>query len=125
MTMTDVRYPVVVAGGVPVVAAPQEIDITNAAGLREVLLDLIPGHAAVVIDMTQTQFCDTAGLHVLVMAHKRALTEGCQVRLAMPGGPVLRILTITGIDRVIPRFTSLEDALAAPAAPAGRRPPTG
>ena len=107
------------------VAAPQEIDITNAAGLREVLLDLIPGHAAVVIDMTQTQFCDTAGLHVLVMAHKRALAQGCQVRLAMPGGPVLRILAITGIDRVIPRFTSLEDAMAAPAAPGARRPPTG
>lgn len=122
--MPDLRYPVVMAGGVPVVAAPQEIDIANAGGLRETLLDLLARHAVVVIDMTQTQFCDTAGLHVLVVAHKRALAQGCEVRLAMSGGPVLRILTITGIDRVIPRFSSLEDALAAPAAPA-IQPPTG
>jgi anti-sigma B factor antagonist len=111
--MPDARYPVTMADGVPVVAAPEEIDITNAPELSEALLDLhAQGHAVIVIDMTQTQFCDTAGLYVLVTGHKRALAEGREVRTAITGGSVLRILTITGIDQVIPHFDSVEDALA-------------
>jgi anti-sigma B factor antagonist len=113
--MRDARYPVTMAGGIPVVVAPEEIDITNAGGLSATLLDLATqGHAAIVIDMTRTQFCDTAGLQVLVGAHRRALAGGHEVRAAISGGSVSRILAITGIDRVIPQFTSVDDALSAP-----------
>ncbi len=34
--------------------------------------------------MTRTQFCDSAGLGVLVRAHKQALAEGGELRLVMP-----------------------------------------
>jgi anti-anti-sigma regulatory factor len=36
--MPDDSFPVEVIGGVPVLAAPEEIDITNAEPLREALL---------------------------------------------------------------------------------------
>ena len=36
--MPDARFPVEVVRGVPVVAAPEEIDITNAEALRAALL---------------------------------------------------------------------------------------
>ena len=36
--MPDDRFPVAVVGGVPVVAAPEDIDITNAEALRSALL---------------------------------------------------------------------------------------
>ena len=36
--MPEASFPVEVASGVPVVTAPEEIDITNAAGLRAALL---------------------------------------------------------------------------------------
>jgi hypothetical protein len=32
--------------------------------------------------------------------------------LVIPGNAVLRVFTITGIDRIIPNFMSLEEALA-------------
>ena len=32
--------------------------------------------------------------------------------LVLPGNAVLRVFTITGVDRIIPNFTSLEEALA-------------
>ena len=61
--MPDARFGVEVVGGVPVVAAPEEIDITNASGLQTALLDAAArGPATLVVDMTRTQFCDTAGL---------------------------------------------------------------
>ena len=70
------------------------------------------GQGTLVVDLTRTHFCDTAGLHALVSAHKRAQTEAGQVLLVIPDPGVLRIFAITGLDQVIPNFTSLEEALA-------------
>jgi anti-sigma B factor antagonist len=110
--MPDDRFPVEVVRGVPVVTAPEEIDITNAAGLRAALLESAAhGPGTFVVDMTRTQFCDTAGLHALVGAHKRAQAQGGEVLLVITGAAVLRIFAITGLDDVIPHFTSLEEAL--------------
>jgi anti-sigma B factor antagonist len=121
--VTDVGFPVEVISGVPVVKTPGEVDIGNADGLRSALLQAAGlGHGTLVVDMTRTQFCDTAGLHALVAAHKRAEAEGDRVLLAVQGAAVLRIFAITGLDRVVPLFTSLEQALAE-ASPAGPSDP--
>jgi anti-sigma B factor antagonist len=117
MQMPDVGFTVELIRSVPVVAAPEDIDITNAAGLRTALLQAASlGNGTVVVDMRRTQFCDTAGIHALVGAHKRARAEGGQVLLVGGGDAVLRIFSITGLDRVIPYFSSLEQALAQPPA---------
>jgi anti-sigma B factor antagonist len=99
--------------GVPVVTAPEEIDLTNVPGLRAALQEAAAGGSpALVVDMTGTRFCDSAGLRVLVDAHKRAVAEGGAVLLAVPAAAVLRVLEITGIDQVIPHFASLDEAVA-------------
>jgi anti-sigma B factor antagonist len=117
--MPGVGFPVAVVRGVPVVTAPEEIDISNAAALRAALLEgATYGRGAVVADMSGTQFCDSAGLHVLLRAHKRAQAKGDELLLVIPTTIVLRVFAITGIDRMIPNFSSLEDALAAHLPPA-------
>lgn len=111
--MPEASFPVEVIGGVPVVAAPDEIDAANVARLRAALLDAAAhGTRTLVVDMTRTQFCDSSGLNVLVCAHQRARTEGGEVVLVIAAAAVVRILALTGIDRVIPQFTSLGEALA-------------
>jgi anti-anti-sigma regulatory factor len=82
--MGDGRFPFEVVSGVPVVAAPEEIDITNAPELRSALLD----------------------------AHERAQAEGGQLLLVIPAPAVLRVFALTAMDRMIPNFTSLDQALA-------------
>lgn len=111
--MSDISYPVEMISGVPVVTASAEIDITTADQLRLVLLEAAAhGHTTVVVDMTRAQFCDSAGLSVLIRAHKRALEDGGELRLVMPaGGVVFRIFTLTSLYRFIPRFGSLQEAL--------------
>jgi anti-sigma B factor antagonist len=110
--MSEVSFPVRLEGGIPVVGAPEEIDITTAGLLRTTLLAAgADGRRTLVVDMSGTHFCDSAGLNVLVRAHQRAETEGCEVRLVMSGTDVLRIFVVTGIDRVIPIFASLAEAL--------------
>jgi anti-sigma B factor antagonist len=61
--------------------------------------------------MSQTQFCDSAGLNVLVRAHRRAQARGSAVLLVISGDAVLRIFAVTGIDQLIPNFASLEEAM--------------
>jgi hypothetical protein len=65
----DNRYPLMI-NGVAVVSAPVEIDIANAEQLRAVLLEAgRRGHGTVVVDMTRTRYCDSAGVSALVAAH--------------------------------------------------------
>ncbi len=111
--MPEASFPVDVVNGVPVVTAPEEIDVTNAGRLRSVLIEAsASGSATLVVDMSRTQFCDSAGLNVLVRAHQRAEALGGQVRLVIATTDVRRIVTVTGIDSVIPSFPSLAQALA-------------
>ena len=66
-----------VVSGVPVVAAPEEIDITNAGALRSAVLEAAAyGHGTLVVDMTVTRFCDSSGIHTLLAAHQRVQPEG-------------------------------------------------
>jgi anti-sigma B factor antagonist len=111
--MPEIRYPIKMVRGVPVVTAPEEIDGTNAGRLRAALLRSAGrGHATLVADLSATEFCDTTGLYVLVRAHKRAEAEGGELRLVIPqAAAVLRVFTVTGVDGVIPICASLEEAL--------------
>ena len=128
--MPGIRNPLMI-NGVPVVAAPAEIDVTTARQLRTVLLrSASRGHPTIVVDMTRTRFCDSAGLTVLVRAHRRTLADGGGLRLVMPAdGSILLIFAITGLHHIIPLFDSLDEALALrPAAvirPVRPRPPAG
>jgi anti-anti-sigma factor len=109
--MRDDRSPYEVVNGVPVVAAPEEIDVTNAPDLRSALqVAAADGHGTLVLDMTQTRFCDSSGIHTLLDAHKRAQSEGGGLRLVIPDPSAVRIFTITGVDRVIPSASSLAEA---------------
>ena len=113
--MPDTSFSVEMVSGVPVVVTPEEIDITNAGGLRTALLEAAGrGPGGFVVDMSRTQFCDTAGIHALVAAHKQARDDGREVRLVVTSASVLRIFAITGFDQVISSFSRLDQALAAP-----------
>lgn len=126
--MPDIRYLRKMTGGVPVVTAPAEIDFSNANQLSAVLLDTATrGHATVVVDLTGTRFCDSYGVRTLLRAHKLARADGGELRVVVPAdGAVPRIFAPFCMDRLIPCFASLEEALdQAPAAANPRRDDRG
>lgn len=111
--MHDGRFPVEVLNGVPVVAAPDAIDITNAEDLHSALLEAAAhGHGTLVADLTLTQFCDASALRALLAAHNRARAEGGEMLLVTGSAQVLRVLSITCTDRIISPCASLEEAFA-------------
>ena len=110
--MPEISFPVEVIEGVPVVTAAEEVDLANAGLLHEALGEVAGrGHVLIVVDMSRTRFCDSAGLNALVAADRRARAEGGEVRLVVTGEPVLRVVKLTGVDRVLAVYASLEEAL--------------
>jgi len=111
--MSDAQCPIEMIKGIPVVTAPEEIDSSNAGMLLlAVLTSAEHGYATYVVDMTRTEFCDCAAVNVLILAHRRALAEGGELRLVIPRVAVLRAIPMGGVDHPIPSFSTLEDALA-------------
>jgi len=70
------------------------------------------GAAGLVADLTPTTFLDSAGVTALVRAVRRASATDATLRLAVTAQPVLRVLSLVGIDRLIQVYPSLADALA-------------
>jgi anti-sigma B factor antagonist len=110
--MPERQFEIREIGGLPVVSAPEEIDIGNAAQLRSALVSAAAGHPTIVVDLSSTEFCDSSGLNVLVRALRRAQDDGGEVRLVATTAPVLRILAVTGVGTVFSLFASLAEALA-------------
>ena len=111
--MPQERLPVAWLGEAAVITLPEEIDISNSEQVRdELLLLLNRGPAVLIVDMTETTFCDSAGVNALVRAHKRATANGAEIRVVVASRGVQRVLAITGVDRLIPVYPSVTASLA-------------
>jgi anti-sigma B factor antagonist len=111
--VSDERFPVTWSDRTAVVATPGEIDLTNADGLREALLDTLNACAlGLVVDMTAATFCDSAGITAITRAARRAAASDAILRLAVVESPVLRVLNLVGIDRLIDIYPSVDAARA-------------
>jgi len=109
------RYPVLWIGQVSVVTLPAEIDVTNADTTREELLAVLnQGAAMLVADMSKTVFCDSSGVSALVRVFRHATTSGAAIRLVVSTPAVRRVLSITGVDRLVDIYPSVAASLAGP-----------
>jgi anti-sigma B factor antagonist len=97
---------VVVVGG--------EIDVYTAPKLREQLIDLVSsGQYHLVVDMEGVEFLDSTGLGVLVGGLKRVRAHEGSLRLVCTQERILKIFRITGLTKVFPIHSSVEEAVAA------------
>jgi anti-anti-sigma factor len=102
-------------GRVAVVALPAEVDVSNAEQIRHDLAAVVTQDASlVIVDMSTTTFCDSAGVTALVRAVRQANASGAQLRLATSAPAVTRVLAITGVDRLIEIYPSVAAAMADP-----------
>jgi len=110
--MADTPHPPGTQAGTVVVTFPGEIDMGNAARVGEELNAAFDAGAAIVVaDMSGTRFCDTSGIHALVMAHKRAKASNIRFRVVVRPGEVRRVLEIVRLDTVLALYPRLDIAL--------------
>jgi len=106
-------FPVTWSGRTAVVAVPTELDLTIAEELRDVLLGVLnAGALGLVVDLTGTTFCDSAGITAITRAVRRSTASDATVRLAVTSAPVLRVLNLVGIDRLIDLYPDVDAAVA-------------
>jgi anti-anti-sigma factor len=107
--------PVVWVGRVAVVTLPAEVDVSNADQIRQDLAAVVAQDASlVIVDMSTTTFCDSAGVTALVRAVRQASAGGAGLRVAASAPAVTRVLAITGVDRLIEIYPSVAAAMADP-----------
>lgn len=100
--MSGELFPVRWSGHVATVRVPAEIDLTVADELRETLLAVLNQDAlALIVDMTATTFCDSAGVRALARAARRADAGGATFRVASSTQAVVRLFSLIGVDRMI------------------------
>ena len=85
-----------------VITLPEHIDVSNAGQIREELLSVINrGAVALIADLTATISCDQAGADAVVRAYHRAAVSGTELRLVVTAPIVRRVLSLTGLDRLV------------------------
>ncbi len=91
-----------------------ELDYHTGPRLRACLDEapLGPG-AALVLDLSGLTYCDSIGVAVLVHGYRRA--EAADTMFALAGTPadIFRLLCLTGLDRLVSSYDSVETALRA------------
>lgn len=89
-----------------------EVDIYTAPKLREKLVELIDaGNDRIVVDLEGVGFMDSTGLGSLVAGLKRIRERDGELAIVCTKEPVLKVLGITGLDRVFPVHDSVGNAL--------------
>lgn len=110
--MCGENFPVRWSGDTAVVGFPAEVDLTVADAAREAMLAVLSqGAVLLVIDMTRTTFCDSAGITAIVRAARRASAGSAVLRVATASQAVLRVLSLVGIDRLIDVHPTVAEAV--------------
>lgn len=88
-----------------------EVDVYTAPRLKETLVEEIAsGCSNVLVDLEDVGFIDSSGLGVLVGGMRRAKEGGGTIRLVCTRDNILKIFRITGLDKVFPIFSTVEEA---------------
>lgn len=98
--------------GAVVIAVRGEVDLCTSPLLQDSLVaHLRPPSSALVIDLSDVGFFGAAGLTVLTNARDAAMAAGIKLCVVAHSRPVLRPLTITGLDRVFDIHPDLTQAM--------------
>jgi anti-anti-sigma factor len=101
-------------GEVVVAHLSGEVDMANASYVHDELLRSVPNEAvALVVDLADTRYLDSAAIALLFDIAKRLGRRRQTLRLVLPAGsPLQRVLALTEVGTIAPIHESLDSALA-------------
>jgi anti-anti-sigma factor len=98
-----------------VISLPTHVDESNAAQVRATLTAAAERRPRVLIaDMSGTRWCDWAGAGALASTFCRAATAGTELRLVLTDDSVRRVMSVNGLDQLLPIFGDVTAAAATP-----------
>ena len=97
-------------GGWQCLAVKGEIDLATVPELEDAIDAVFNANAQpLAVDLRETSFMDSTGLKALVMANRRFDESGRQFAIAVSGGPVSRLIDLSGVDGSIRVVDSIDD----------------
>jgi anti-anti-sigma factor len=100
-----------------------EVDIANASTLESEISDTVANTAfGLVVDLTETDYFDSAGIRMLFQLRKRLTGRRQNLRVVVPRDSVIiTALLVTEVDQIIPIDETVDESLTA--LTDGDRPP--
>jgi anti-sigma B factor antagonist len=98
-----------------VVRITGEVDMSHEEELRAELRTAVAADTrGIVVDLTECEFIDSSGVRALLLSREATNSaEGSEhLAVAASSEQILRILSVMGIDRVIPIRPTVEEAAA-------------
>ncbi|MEU3498815.1 STAS domain-containing protein [Kitasatospora cineracea] len=98
--------------GATVVVLAGELDYHTAPRLHRAV-ERTAESLPLVLDLALLRFCDSLGVAELLFAFRRTREAGTSLALVGTGADVGRLLTMTGVDRLLPRHDTVDAAVGA------------
>lgn len=90
-----------------------EVDLSTAASLRARIDEIVAsGTRRLVVDLTAVGFMDSSGLSALVAGMKAMRAAAGEMTLACGTDSILKVFSVTGLDRVFAIRRSVAEAIA-------------
>jgi anti-sigma B factor antagonist len=106
----DLTFEDATVGTWNVLSVAGELDMHTSPALQERLDALSKGDSPkVAVDLSAVPFMDSSSLGILVSNFKRLQERGGDLAIVGVAGSPQKVLSITGIDRVIPIFDDATD----------------
>lgn len=94
------------------IAVDGEVDLATADELTSAIDEVFSaGSDNLVVDLSDTSFMDSTGLKTLVMADRRFGEKQRAFAIVVDGGPVSRLIDLSGIDSSIRVVSDANDVL--------------
>jgi anti-anti-sigma factor len=100
-------------GGIGVVRPTGRLDLLTATVVRQSLAQAIAaGNHRLIVDLAEVPFIDSSGLGALISGLKAARLAGGDLRIARLTDQARQLFVLTGLDRVLRPYPTVEEALA-------------
>jgi anti-anti-sigma factor len=92
------------------IAVEGEVDLATVDDLQEAIDAVLADREHhLVVDLTSSSFMDSTGLKALVMSHRKFDEDGRSFAIAVDGGPISRLIDLSGVDKTIRTVKSVEE----------------
>jgi anti-anti-sigma factor len=102
-------------GAVVIARLIGEIDLANARGIGSLVAGAVTNEAAgVVLDMSDTTYLDSSGVHLVFDLNERLTGRQQRLVLVVPEeSRIRRVLDLVNVAAVVPTLANVEEAKAA------------
>jgi anti-sigma B factor antagonist len=85
----------------------------EATAFSQKISEILPNTRQLVVEFSELEIIDSAGLGELVVVHMWTRASGCALKLAGANDRILHLLDLTNLSRIFDIHPTLQDALVA------------